>query len=413
MGSGWAQYRVLIRTDGAVRAVLPGLLARTSYAMAPLATLLFVQQSTGSFGLAGTAVALMALTAAVAGPVVGRLADRIGARPVITLLGMLHPLVLLTLVVAEPAGAPSGVLVLIAALSGFFQPPVGASVRALWARLVPAGPLLNSAYALESTLVEIIFVVGPALVGLLVALGGTTAGLLGSAALAAVGSIGYVTAPAVAHLGAAPTAGHGPTRRPVRIPGVRLVLLSLGLVAVGFSALEVGIPAAVVGGGESVSLGALLVGIPALGSALGGLWYGARSWTGPPVRRYLWLLGLVTLSMTPLFLAGSPVLLAALLLVAGLPMAPANTEEFAFLERLAAGGTHTETFAWAATVMAVATAAGNALAGFTADLLSPAAALALAPLACAAALIVAVLGRHTLARGATRSSATPVDGAVA
>ncbi len=49
------------------------------------------------------------------------------------------------------------------------MPPVGASLRALWPRLFADAELRAAAYALEASLQEITFIVGPLLVALLTA----------------------------------------------------------------------------------------------------------------------------------------------------------------------------------------------------------------------------------------------------
>ena len=52
-----------------------------------------------------------------------------------------------------------------AAAAGALMPPVGSSLRALWPRMFSDGELRAAAYALEASLHEITFIVGPLLVG--------------------------------------------------------------------------------------------------------------------------------------------------------------------------------------------------------------------------------------------------------
>ena len=56
-----------------------------------------------------------------------------------------------------------------AAAAGALMPPVGASLRALWPRMFVDAELRAAAYALEASLQEITFIVGPLLVALLTA----------------------------------------------------------------------------------------------------------------------------------------------------------------------------------------------------------------------------------------------------
>ena len=67
------------------------------------------------------------------------------------------------------------------------MPPVGASLRALWPRLFADAELRAAAYALEASLQEIIFIVGPLLVAVLAA---AVSPVLALAVAAAAGGIG-------------------------------------------------------------------------------------------------------------------------------------------------------------------------------------------------------------------------------
>ena len=64
-------------------------------------------------------------------------------------------------------------------------------------------------------------------------------------------------------------------------------------------------PAFAVEEGHSAGLAGILLSAMAVGSLLGGLWYGARHWSGPIVTRYLGLQVLFTLGLLPLLVADS------------------------------------------------------------------------------------------------------------
>lgn len=351
-------YAALLRLPGAPRAVLPALLARSTYAMAGLALLLFIHARTGSFASAGLVVGAYSLASAASAPVLGRAVDRLGATRVLGVAAIVYPVALLSLLVVPHDG---WLPLVCAAAGGAAQPPTGPAMRAMWPALTPDPALLAAAYNFESVLVETVFVAGPLLVGLLVATAGTTAALVGTAGVMCVGTLGFVSAPVV-------------RRRPRRDPAqlvatplsssaVRSVLLVILLVAASFGALEVAVAGFATQHGASSRSG-LLLATWALGSFSGGLWYGGRARPSSPGHRYLLLVSLIGVTFVPLALARTGAELAALLFVAGLAVAPTGTEEFGLIGRHAPPGSATEAFTWATMLMAVGGSFGNAAGGF-------------------------------------------------
>ena len=77
-----------------------------------------------------------------------------------------------------------------------------------------------------------------------------------------------------------------------------------------------------------------------------------------------------------LAIAGTPAVLALLLLAAGATIAPTFVVANGMLDGLAPPGTIAEAFTWTSTGMAAGFAAGSALAGLLVESASPAAALA-------------------------------------
>jgi len=138
----------------------------------------------------------------------------------------------------------------------------------------------------------------------------------------------------------------------------------------------------------------------ALGSVAGGLWYGSRSWRAPLERRLLVLLAVLALGAAPLAFAGSIAVMAALLLLTGLALAPVATTEYALVERLAPVGTSTEAYSWQIVATAVGFGAGSVLAGVLVERASVPWALGSAALACGAGFVIGLAARKTLAEAA-------------
>ena len=103
---------------------------------------------------------------AVSAPVAGRALDRLGQRRLLPLLAIGFAAALTALAVASGHSGP-GVLDAVAAAAGLTRPPVEAALRAMWPKLVP--PNRVAAYALDSTVQELIWIGGPLLLALLLA----------------------------------------------------------------------------------------------------------------------------------------------------------------------------------------------------------------------------------------------------
>jgi predicted MFS family arabinose efflux permease len=134
----------------------------------------------------------------------------------------------------------------------------------------------------------------------------------------------------------------------------------------------------------------------AIGSVIGGLWYGARSWTAPVERRFLILMALLALGSAPLPFAPSIAAMGALLLLTGFALAPLATTEYALVDRLAPAGTLTEAYSWHIVANVLGAGAGSVIAGLLAEEVSVEWALATAGIACAAGFAVGLARRRTL-----------------
>src|SRR3954471_5079251 len=107
--------------------------------------------------------------------------------------------------------------------------------------------------------------------------------------------------------------------------------------------------------------------LPGLGSLIGGLVAsrlggGARSGGGLVI-----ILGALGAGHAALALAGSPLVLGFLILLAGSTIAPAFAEIYARVDTVTPKGTATEAFAWLATASAVGASIGAAVAGSVVD----------------------------------------------
>jgi predicted MFS family arabinose efflux permease len=176
---------------------------------------------------------------------------------------------------------------------------------------------------------------------------------------------------------------------------MRTLALSLTGVGAAIGIWEIGLVGAArdAGAAEAASL---LLAAWAAASAVGGLWYGARSWRRPAGQRYLVLLTLVVLAGVPMSATASPLALGVVVALVGLVLAPLESSAYVLAAELAPPGTLTESGTWMTSAINVSAAAGLAAAGTLVDRAGVPATLAVAGACTAAGLLVALLGRDRL-----------------
>jgi MFS family permease len=393
-----SSYLGILRLPHARPLLLASLLGRLSSATGPLSVVLFVQDETGSLAQAGVASAAIALASGLLAPVRGRLVDRYGQRRCLPPMALVFAAALAGVVaVAGPEPGPVAATVALAGVAGAAAPPLGASMRVLWLSLVGQGPRLQTAYALDAVLDELLFVVGPLLAGGLATLFRPATGVLATGALAVAGTLGFVASPlSRAQAGSRATQDGGTGwAGALGGPGLRTLALSLTGVGAAIGIWEIGLVGAAREAG-AVEAASLLLATWAAASAVGGLWYGSREWRRPPGQRYLALLTLLVLAGVPMALAGSPLALGAVVAMVGLVLAPVESSAYVLAAELAPPGTLTESGTWMTTAINVAGAAGLAVAGSLVDRVGVSATLAVAGACTAAGLLVALAGRERL-----------------
>ena len=361
---GLERYRALLRVPHARRLFLWALLARLPMGMVPLGLVLLVRDSGGSYGAAGAVVGAHLVAGAVGAPVAGRLVDLRGHAHVLRPRAVLFPLALLVLCALALADAPILSFAACAVAAGALMPPVGASLRSLWPRLLGDPSLRAAAYALEASLQEVFFVVGPLLVAVVAGLVSPVAALALAAVAGAAGTAGFTSMEPVRQAGPG-AEGVRSFLGALESGGVRTIVLIAVCCGVAFGGVEVGIPAfAEQHGGRE------LAGIPlalfAAGSLVGGLVAGART-TGSQRRLLRLAAAALVVGLALPLLAESLTALSVLMFAAGLPIAPVFTAAYALIDSVARPGTATEAFAWITTAIGSGFAAGTSAGGALVD----------------------------------------------
>lgn len=359
-----SRYAGVLRAPHVRALVSASIVARIPIGMLGLALVLFVEDVKGSYAPAGAVTAAFALSAALLAAAEGRLIDRRGQTVVLLAGASVSVAAFVALVVLGLRGAPTGVLVGCAVVGGT-MPPVSACLRPLWPRLLDR-ELVTAAYALDSILIEVVFVIGPLLAGLLIALFSPQAAILVSTGLMLAGCVWFASLePSRRWRGEPATSSH--LLGALVAPGIRTLVVGSLAVGVCFGTLEVSL-AAYGNDRGSGSLGGVLIALQAIGSAAGGLWYGVRGDRLGPL--HVGYLGLLT-AVPPLvaLLAAAPTLgtLVPLAILSGCVVAPLSAAGNLLASSLAPAGTLTEAFTWVITAIVAGTAAGNAMAGLVID----------------------------------------------
>src|SRR3954452_25182925 len=217
--------------------VLAAFIGRLPLSMVGLGCVLLVASETGSYGFGGSVAAAGAVTTALAGPVIGRLADTFGQRRV--LLPVLGVFVVsgCLFLASVKQDWPRWTVFLAAGVAGACLPPVSSMIRVRWTHVLRGSHRLPTALAMESVVDEFVFIVGPVLVTFLSTTGHATSGVVTAFTLATVGSLLF----AAQRKTEPPPHGHeartGP--RAIRTPGIRVLFVVGAAVGAILGTLEI------------------------------------------------------------------------------------------------------------------------------------------------------------------------------
>ncbi|MFG3697070.1 MFS transporter [Micromonospora sp. NPDC047620] len=368
------QYLGVWRIPGAPMLLVTGIIGRLGIGMTPLALLLVVEQVTGRYSLAAVAGGIYALAGAALSPVAGRIADRIGPSPVLLGTAVAHPLALIGLLWSARADAGSLALVFVAAgVAGATYPPLTAAIRGAWNDLTsPASgrrQLRNTALAAETTLFEIVFVLGPLLVAGFILVADARAALVGSAVVTLVGTTAVALGRVMRGWQPHPREHHTRGLGPLRVPGFPALLLCVASLGIAFGAAGVTVPAFATDytSDDPDSLAGVLLAVWGVGSAMGGFWFGVRKPARNMTRQFALLLAAVAGSFAVFAVMPTPAALGTALVIGGATIAPALTLENTLVGRISPTSMLNEAYTWVVTMSVGASAAGGAVAGLIVD----------------------------------------------
>jgi MFS family permease len=398
---GRNSYLALLRTPGALGFSASAFVGRMSMSMYGLGTVLLLVSLTGHYGAAGTVAGAGSIGFSVLSPYIAKLADRFGQGRVLLSQVVVFTLAFATFIACAQLRAPFAVLLVTGIVAGAFMPSMSSMVRTRWSWALGGDTeRLHSAFALESVNDELIFVIGPALVTLLATQVFAASGVGTASLLAIAGTLAFAlqrrTEPDPRPVPRQARSVRRAWRLP-SLPAAGLVTLSPAFLALGamFTSVDLSTVAFATEHGHK-PLAGLILGTYALGSAIGGLWYGSRRWRAPLGRRFVTTTALAAAGVA-IFIA-MPGLLAldAACLLAGMAIAPTLIAGYAILEQQAPPHRTTEAMAWLGSTISVGVAVGSAVVGHLIDAAGARAGYVFA--ACCGALTVTIClaGRRRL-----------------
>jgi MFS family permease len=349
-------YLSLLRTRGVARIMSAQLVARLPNGMLSLAYLLHIEHISHSYGAAGLVLAATSIGQAVAGPLTSRWMGVWGMRRVLVLTMIVCAAAIGTIALAPPL--PIAFYMVLGLIGGLSTPPIQPAVRTIYPKMVNSRQL-TPLFSLDASAQEVIWVVGPVITTLIATQISTALAILVALAFLLGGGIWFIASPEV-----------GSVRIPrskrnlgvvLAKPAVLLATVTGFLLIGACSAIEAGVVATF--GNHSPDSGIVLA-IFSIGSLIGGLSFGHLP-IGP------WALGrrILVVFVGMALAAGSLNFwwLAAMLLIAGIGIAPALAVMFAIVSASVRFSETAEAYGWVGTGQLIGAALGSAVAGFLID----------------------------------------------
>jgi MFS family permease len=400
-------YLHVLRIPHALPMVLAAFVGRLPLSMVGLGSVLLVASKTHSYGLGGAVAASGAITTALAGPLIGRLADTFGQRR--TLLPVLAIFVAsgIAFLAAVHAGWPRWTLFVSAGVAGATIPPVSSMIRVRWTHLLRGSHRLHTALSMESVVDEFVFIVGPVLVTFLSTTGHATSGLVTAFTLATVGSLLF----AAQRKTEPPPGGHESRTGPsaIRTAGLRVLCVVGAAVGAILGTLEI----ALVAFADQVHarhLSGLLIAGLALGSMSSGIGWGSVHWRLPLRQRLAGVLALLTVLSLPLLIIHNIWVMVPFVVLAGVAVSPSLISSFTLAELLVPRAAVTEAFTWIGMALGLGVAVGGSIAGKIVDAIGANTAFLVATVSAGAAAIVVAAFQRLLHVPAEHAAAPALAG---
>ena len=357
-----ASYLQLLKTPGSKGFVLAGLIARIPVSMTAIGIITMLSEMQKSYALAGGVAAVFTLSCAIIAPQISRAVDRHGQSKILPIATTISLISILSLLLTAHFEFPS-ILLFIFAILGGFMPSMSAMVRARWTEIYRGKPELQTAYALESVLDELCFIIGPPVsVGLCVALFPEAGPLLAMAFLV-IGVSAFVlqkkTGP--------PVTPHTLKQASViNAPVVRL--LTLLMIFLGIIVGTIDVSSVAFAKAQNMPASASLVlSFYAISSCVAGLLFGAIRFPLSLAKLLVIASIATTLSSIPLLFVWDIFSLSTIVFIAGFFFSPTMIIAMSLVEEAVPEDQLTEGLTWLISGLGIGVALGAAMTGSIID----------------------------------------------
>ncbi|HET8758931.1 MAG TPA: hypothetical protein VFM58_23145, partial [Solirubrobacteraceae bacterium] len=241
------------------------------------------------------------------------------------------------------------------------------------------------------------FAIAGVVAGALAAVLSPQAALAVSAASVIVGTLAFTALPPARALRPDTQRASAGLLGALASPGVRTLVLTSLPAGIGIGICEVTVPAFSHAEGAAATAGVLLA-LWSVGSATGGLAYGALHHRPPLQRVHIAVTAALPVCLLPLAAAPSVAVMALLMIPAGMFVAPLLATRNELIGWVAPAGARTEAYTWPVTAFVGGIAIGSALAGTIVEEASWRTAFLVAAGFAAGGTVVAVSRRATVSR---------------
>jgi MFS family permease len=385
------RYRQAFAGNSAWRFSTAGFIARLPMSMVGIGILMYVEAERGSYAIAGAISGSISIASAIGGPLSSRLVDKLGQHRVLPIQIFIIVLCSMALVLLIPSDVPSPYLFIFSIGSGLAYPSIGALIRSRWTALLVSGPILLTAFSIESMIDELIFIVGPTIAATTSVKIHPAAPQIIAIVLLATGGLWLASMrtsePPI-------NVNQGKHGKPVIFQNGLIYMWGVHIaVGIFFGAVETSIIAYTKIAGQPI-YGGIVMAVWAFGSLVGGFIYGGLHFRSQ-LQTHLILVSLMLVPATFAMIYVNSILMLSLLAVAaGIGISPLLIASAAITQQRSPVGRTTEAIASMYAGIGLGFAFAAAMAGWLIDNRGTAYAFALGAIATLITFAITIIGRN-------------------
>ena len=385
------KYRQAFAGNSAWRFSTAGFIARLPVSMVGIGILMYVEAERGSYAIAGAVSGSISIASAIGGPLSSRLVDKLGQHRVLPIQISIIVLCSMALVVLIPSDVPAPYLFIFSIGSGLAYPSIGALVRSRWTALLVSGPILLTAFSIESMIDELIFIVGPTIAA-------TTSVKIHPAAPQIIAMFllagGGLWLASMRNSEPPINAHQGKRGKPVIFQNGLIYLWAVHIASgIFFGAIETSIIAFTKIAGEPIYAG-IVIALWSFGSLVGGIVYGGVQFKSPLHKHLIVVSFLLVPATAAMVFVNSIFMLALLTIAAGIGVSPLLIASAAITQRRSPVGRTTEAIATMYSGIGLGFAFALAMAGWLIDIRGTDYSFALGALAALVTFAITIIGRN-------------------